>query len=247
MAANILFFGDVHGHFRHVIAAVEREKPDAIVLLGDIEAQVPLEIELAPVIGKTAIRWIHGNHDTDNDLVFRNLFESKLATAHLDGRVVEIAGVRVAGLGGIFRGKIWMPPGPPAFDNYADWVKANKPRHGEVDVRYETQARTHQSTIFWDAYSRLWDQKADVLVTHEAPSVHPYGFKAIDELAEAMGVQATFHGHHHDSLDYRREWERMGFKAYGVGFCGITDLYGGIVRPGDFDDRARSHVRGGSS
>ena len=40
---NILFFGDNHGQFRHIIAAVEREKPDAIVLLGDIEASQPLE------------------------------------------------------------------------------------------------------------------------------------------------------------------------------------------------------------
>lgn len=55
MEPNILFFGDVHGHFRHVIAAVEREKPDAIVLLGDIEGSRPLEVELSPIIGKTKI------------------------------------------------------------------------------------------------------------------------------------------------------------------------------------------------
>ena len=92
---NILFFGDNHGHFQHILDAVEREKPDAIVLLGDVQAQQPLEVELAPILGKTAIRFIHGNHDTDSDFDFRNLFESKLAHANLDGRVETIAGVRI--------------------------------------------------------------------------------------------------------------------------------------------------------
>lgn len=68
------------------------------------------------------------------------------------------------------------------------------------------------------------------------PPVHPHGFTAIDDLANAMGVTATFHGHRHDSLDYRTEWERLGFKAFGVGFCGITDLDGRLVRAGDFDE-----------
>ncbi len=233
---HILFFGDNHGHFDHIIEAVEREKPDAIVLLGDVQAQRPLEVELAPILGKTIIRFIHGNHDTDSDFDYRHLFESKLADANLHGRVEEIAGVRIAGLGGVFRGKIWSPPEPPKVDSYADWMRSTKPRHGETNLVHETQARTHHSTIFWDVYSRLWDQKADVLVTHEAPSVHPHGVAAIDDLARAMGLQATFHGHHHDSLDYRAEWDRLGFEAYGVGFCGITALDGGIVRPGDFDE-----------
>jgi cytosine/adenosine deaminase-related metal-dependent hydrolase len=40
--------------------------------------------------------------------------------------------------------------------------------------------------------------RADILVTHEAPSCHPYGFAAIDALARAMGVVRSFHGHQHD-------------------------------------------------
>ena len=240
---NILFFGDNHGHFRHIIEAVERGKPDAIVLLGDIEAAQPLEVELAPILGKTIIRWIPGNHCSDSDFLFRNVFESKLAAANLNGRVDEVMGVRIAGLGGIFNEAVWMPPDQPRFDSYADWLLASR-RHlkpGDFDVIQATAARTHQTSIFWHSYAQLWDQRADVLVTHEAPSVHPHGFTAIDDLAKAMGVQATFHGHHHDSLNYRDQWEHIGFKAYGVGFCGITDLYGGIVRPGDFDERGASN------
>ena len=248
---SILFFGDNHGRFDHIIEAVERDMPDAIILLGDIEAQRPLEVELKPILGKTIIRFIHGNHDTDSDSDFRNLFESKLASDNLDGRVEEIAGVRIAGLGGIFRGKVWMPTAAPVFGSYGEWLahaKLTAPGRAMSDTVVMTQARTHHSTIFWNVYERLWDQKADVLVTHEAPSVHRYGFTAIDDLAKAMGVQATFHGHHHDSLDYQAEWDRLGFQAYGVGFCGVTDLYGRIVRPGDLDaDRAHRNLRASSS
>lgn len=107
---NILFFGDNHSRFDHIITAVERGKPDAIILLGDIQARRPLEFELAPIHGKTVIRFIHGNHDTDTDFDFRHILKPKLAHGNLLGRVEGIAGVRIAGLGGIFRGKVWMPP-----------------------------------------------------------------------------------------------------------------------------------------
>lgn len=129
-------------------------------MLGDIQAQQPLEVELAPILGKTVVRFIHGNHDTDIDFEFRNLFESKLADANLDGRVEEIDGVRVTGLGGIFRGKVWRPPEELLFDSYGVWLQANKLRYGESDVVLQIQARTHHSTIFWDVYSCLWDQTA---------------------------------------------------------------------------------------
>ena len=46
------------------------------------------------------------------ELDYDNLWGSELADRNLHGRVVEIAGYRVAGLGGIFRGKIWNPAEP---------------------------------------------------------------------------------------------------------------------------------------
>lgn len=238
---KILFCGDNHGHFRHIIGAVERAKPDAVLLLGDIEAQRPLEVELAQILGKTSIRFIHGNHDTDSDSNVRNLFGSKLAHCNLDGRVENICGVRIAGLGGVFRGKVWTPPTEPRHRSFADWRAAMRRSRApigptSVDSILATQVRTQQSTIFPDVYDRLSRLRADVLVTHEAPSCHRYGFEAIDDLARALGVQASFHGHHHDALNYQDQWEKLGFMAYGVGFCGITDLDGAIVRPGDFDE-----------
>jgi hypothetical protein len=166
---NILFFGDNHSHFDHIIEAVEREKPDAIVLLGDIEAQRPLEVELAPILGNTVIRLIPGNHEVDSDLTFRNLFESKLAHCNLDGRVEEVVGVRIAGLGGIFRSKIWAPPEAPKFDSYADWLIASRrsQKPGAFDDQVlSTAARTHQTTIFWDVYER---RIGDGPIVHRVP------------------------------------------------------------------------------
>lgn len=74
-----------------------------------------------------------------------------------------------------------------------------------------------------------------MLVTHEAPSVHPHGFAVLDELGRRLKVNASFHGHHHDSLDYSGNWERVGHKAFGVGFCGIMALDGTVICRGDFD------------
>ena len=120
----ILFFGDLHGKFGHVERAVAEHRPAAIVLLGDIEAPKHLDEVLSKVLDKTEIWYIHGNHDTDIPELIANLTESKLAHRNLHGRVVEIAGVRVAGLGGIVREEIWWPKPvnvEPNFDSYADY------------------------------------------------------------------------------------------------------------------------------
>ncbi len=245
--ANIYFFGDNHGNFRHIVDVVVKDRPPAIVLLGDIEAQRPLEEELAPILGKTAIRFLHGNHDSDSQENWNHLFLSKLSHCNLHGRVENIAGVRIAGLGGVFRGKIWYPPAAPTFESFQDYRESLDLKHrtrdrsaiGDTQQQYairEGQERQHTTTIFPDVYERLLYERADVLVTHEAPSCHPNGFKEIDELAQALGVRAVFHGHHHDRLDYRAAWRRIGFEAHGVGFCGCTDLFGGVVLPGNMDE-----------
>jgi hypothetical protein len=60
---------------------------------------------------------------------------------------------------------------------------------------------------------------ADILLTHEAPAVHPHGWRAINELAEALGVQVVVHGHHHQNIDYVGEGlmtTAAPFRAFGV-------------------------------
>ena len=231
MTAKILFFGDVHGHFRHVINAVREHAPAAIVLLGDIQAKKPLEWELEWILDETEVWFIHGNHDTDSEADYDNLFGSQLADRNLHGRVVDVAGVRIAGLGGVFRGQVWRPPETPSYRSAKEFARTQ----GTGNRWREGLPLKHRSSIFPDDHDRLAKLRADVLVTHEAPAVHPHGFDAIDQLARQMQASTTFHGHHHDSLDYSKHWDQLGHKAYGVGFCGITALDGTVIRVGDYD------------
>ena len=111
--AEIWFCGDNHSKFRHIIDPVKAHRPTAIVLLGDIQARKPLHIELAEILSLTEIYWIFGNHDSDSEDDYDNLFLSGLRDRNLHGRVTNIAGVRIAGLGGVFRERVWMPPADP--------------------------------------------------------------------------------------------------------------------------------------
>ena len=216
---KLMFFGDPHGDLESVSAAVERFQPEAIVLLGDIQARRPLHVELGPILDRTEVWFIHGNHDTDSSLDYDNLWGSELADRNLHGRIVEIAGYKVAGLGGIFRSKIWDPRQPVV---HAPFISAGMLRRS---MRHEERwrggiSRKHRSSIFPDDYQQLLRSgPADILVTHEAPAVHPHGWKAIDELAETLGVQLVVHGHHHQNIDYLAEGMQTAaapFRAFGV-------------------------------
>jgi predicted phosphodiesterase len=223
---RILFCGDPHGHFGHIFEAVRAHQPAAIVLLGDVQAQEPLEMALRPIVDRTEVWWIHGNHDTDSNVDYDNLFGSSLAHRNLHGRVVEIAGVRIAGLGGIFRRQVWYPPDRPRYSSaevfLAQCGKGNRWRGG--------LSRKHHSSIFPSDYDSLLQERADVLVTHEAPSCHPHGFAVIDNLAVRLGAEVAYHGHHHEHIEYDKDdAERLGFRPFGVAYCGIRDEHGHIV------------------
>jgi len=248
--SSILFFGDTHGDHRHVLPIVQAHKPDAIVFLGDMEPEKPFHLELKEVMKLTEIWWIHGNHDVDRKDRYDHLFVSELADKNLDGRVVAIAGVRIAGLGGVFAEKIWYPQFDanlePEYPDYEtaidDMMQAEKYKEfrrlkaegkepdGLPSPAMIGKALLHKSTIFWNTWAELNGQPADVLVTHEAPSCHPNGFVALDVLAQSMGVKTMFHGHHHEHIAYGEASEILGFKAFSVGFQGVTDINGKIMK-----------------
>jgi len=83
--------------------------------------------------------------------------------------------------------------------------------------------------VWWEDYEVLWNQRADVLVCHEAPSCHRQGFREIDGLAQAMGARRIFHGHHHVTY---QDQVAGGIQVYGVGLRGIVDQDGRVIRPG---------------
>jgi len=159
--ADIWFAGDNHSRFRHIIDVVRRHRPSAIVLLGDVQAKRPLHDELAEILSIAQIFWIPGNHDSDSVEDYDNLFGSALADRNLHGRVLNIGGVRIAGLGGVFRERVWMPPAEPVHASAKEFMrvagKGNRWRGG-LPLR-------HRTTIFADDYYSLARLRADVLVT----------------------------------------------------------------------------------
>lgn len=228
----ILFCGDPHGEFRHIIRAVSERKPVACILLGDLHPPRPLHVELDAIAD--VVWFIHGNHDTDSETDAAHVFGTSMADRNLHGRVVTLPdGTRIAGLGGVFRESVWHPAraSEPNFRDRAEHARAT-PRQ---DRWRGGPHRKHWSTIYPEEIDRLADLRADILVTHEAGGGHPYGFDIIDTLAQAMGVHTTFHGHQHDRLDYGPRWKAQGFRSFGIGLRGIADQDGNVVVPGELD------------
>lgn len=239
----VLYCGDPHGSFDHIIEAAESRGASAIVLLGDMEPALPLHEELKHVLDR--VYWIPGNHDADSDEIWERVWGSDLADRNVHGRVVTLPdGTRLAGLGGVFREAVWHPSpgaargGAPAF--------LSRSEHAEATPRQDRwrggHARKHWGTIYADEVDRLADQQADVLITHEAPGYHRHGFDLLDTLAQSMQVQALVHGHHHDRLDSRGRWASQKFASIGVGLRGISavllepdGVQVDVVREGELD------------
>lgn len=216
--SRVLFAGDPHGDFKPLIAAVHEKNPDAVVLLGDYDLDRPLEHYLQSIIDMTQIWWIPGNHDFDHQGRYSNLFHSALADFGLHLKVQDVAGFRIAGLGGIFLGRVWYPPNKPRWLSKRHYLNSQPPvsRNTGLSLKFK-------SAIWYDEVQCLKKMKADILVVHEAPGCHIYGFKAIDELAKVMGVKRIFHGHQHDSYSAT---VRHDIDVVGVADRSVVDLCG---------------------
>lgn len=229
------FLGDVHGHFKHIDRALQEAgtPPAWLVFLGDVDIeQKPLREILAPLhsqFPQTRVAFIHGNHDADSYQRWEMLHDAGDAVP-LHGRVMDLEGVRVAGLGGVFQGRVWMPP--------ADAIVASKAAALDQGTFWrggQRPAPKHLAAIYKDEFEALAAREADILVTHEAPSCHHHGNAAIDELACRLGVKRAFHGHHHDDLsdEYAKVRAELGFDARGVDFCGIKNGLGEVILKGE--------------
>lgn len=215
---KILFAGDPHGNFKPLIAAVHQYKPEAVVLLGDYDLAEPLEKYLHEIMDLTDIWWIAGNHDFETPLKHKNLFTSALADKGLHLKVIEIAGLKIAGLGGIFLGRVWYPPQHPKWLNKQHFLLNQFAGKSDVELSLK-----YKSAIWHDEFEALKTLKADILVTHEAPGSHKHGFRVIGELAAAMGVKHIFHGHLHEN--YSRVIKNN-IRVFGVADRAVTNLQG---------------------
>lgn len=248
----ILLCGDPHGQFGHILVASRQIDPAAVILLGDMEPDGPLETVLAPVADR--VWWIPGNHDADRIVDIERTWQSGLADRNLHGRVVKLEdGRRIAGLGNVFRGSVWMPKGaggsvgaPPSFSSMRQHARST-PRQ---DRYGDGPHFKHWGTIYPEDFERLKRQRADILVTHEASGYHPYGFPVLDDLARALGVSLLAHGHLHDARwrfeDQSQAWRSQGFKSVGVGLRGITAINRDgeleVVVPGELDEPSAARM-----
>ena len=229
-AEEIFFCGDPHGGFDHIIQAGKEHRPKAMVILGDLQPPAPLHEVLADILPFVDVWWIPGNHDTDNDYFYDRLWRSELAGHNLHGRVALVNGLRIAGLGGVFRGQIWMPPQAPNYMSAGAFIR----RIGRGNMWRGGLPRRHRTSIFPSTYDNLITQKADVLISHEAPGCHRKGFLALDQLAKTMQVKYLFHGHQHEDRHYPTYY---GFTPRGVGYRGIVNLRGDDIVPAQIDPR----------
>jgi predicted phosphodiesterase len=219
---TIVFIGDIHQQWDVVnrgLAALDPLPRDA-VLLGDIQCDRPLDVVAAPLLDRgIAVHWIFGNHDNDGGPeMWANLAtpdrNPRTAAGTLHGRVVTIQGIRIAGLGGTFRPRVWHPPDPPRLHRRSQ-LRGDMAETAGGWPATHVAALLHSlaSAAIWpEDFDRLAAQRADILVTHEAPSSHPGGNAALDALALAMGVRLIVHGHHH--VTYRAMAD--GLIAHGI-------------------------------
>lgn len=213
--ARLLFHADPHGDFAPLLADIEQVSPDAVVLLGDYELDRPLDEVLAGV--DVPVGWIHGNHDIEAD-AYDFLFDSRHPS--LDGCVVRMAGQRIAGLGGVFKEKVWYPgKGEPRHASRQERLAAT----GKGSRWRGGLPRRLRDAIWPAEWQELTTQSADVLVLHEAPESHPNGFRALGDLARSLGVHTVLHGHHHHDYETRIEG---GIRVIGLALSGsrVLDL-----------------------
>lgn len=204
---GVIFYGDPHGVWQPLMDEIE-DGTHTVFILGDLaEAkQHPHHVEAArDALCQLRARGIHvhfilGNHDTETDAIHALLFED-FRDNLIEEQVLTIGQLqcRIAGLGGVIKGKIWSGDDAPAFSSPADLL-ARTPRQERFRGGLP---RKQQSSIFPSTVKTLAQKKADILLTHEAPSCHKHGFDFIDDLAAQMGVSLIIHGHHHFSYQDR--------------------------------------------
>ena len=199
--------GDIHGDFASV-RRVMRQHPEIGFWLsvGDVaDASGRYEAIVAPVY------WIHGNNDNFDAIASGDLPPD---LHHIpSGTLIEVGGLRVAGLGGTFAPTWYETPSAdlphPKKSTAKATELADKRRHF---VRDEVEACTRLADV-------------DVFMTHEAaspfrafpggPSTAPRagrgpdaGKRQINAVLTAMRPRLHLFGHHHRFSDEIREGVR---------------------------------------
>ena len=193
----ILFHGDPRGEWQALYDRVATcPVAGHVVIVGDLELSRPLHDELAEIFAAGwTVSYIVGNHDTDTCQAYGWLVDDH-PEGDLSTKVADIGGVRVAGLSGLYKKRIWLPPDHPRYTGRRDWLVRNAP------LRWRNGVPLHLRDSIWpEDVQALGRMKADILVSHEGPTSvwQDMGHSEIDRLAHRMGCRLIVHGHHHHS------------------------------------------------
>lgn len=219
---SILIYGDAHGDWRPLRAAMVDAPPVAIVLLGDCDLARPLHVELGAAFrAGIDVFHIYGNHEKDTARYWDNLVGDH-PSGSLHAKVQMVGSFAVAGIAGVFKASIWLPPAAPTFISRAELLRGLRHQErwrGGVPLR-------RRDAIFPEDFDALGRLTADILVTHEAPATHLHGFAALGALARSLKVRIVVHGHHHTSLD---AINADGIRVIGLGKAEVLRLSPGDV------------------
>ncbi len=213
----ILLVGDAHGDFEPMLEAAA--SATAVILLGD---QEPLD-DLASILGPEIAEktwWVFGNHDSDDPEYLAH--HASMADRNLHCRVVDIDGLRIAGLGGTFRSNILGVDRQTTLSDLPH-VRPQDTRQCLALLRKDKNlAPQDHATIFpedLNFMARLAGKtRVDVLVTHEAPESHKLGYRILGDVARALKARIHVHAHHHERYDAMLHG---GVRVAGVGMSGM--------------------------
>jgi hypothetical protein len=196
--SGLIVYGDPHGEWRPLLSACAEEPPEAVIILGDCDLDLPLRRQIAPVFeAGVRVFCIPGNHDADSPERHARLW-GDYPEGNLHAAWRRAGGFTVAGLGGVFKERIWYPRFGAAEPVHA----SRKAYLDRLPVRDQWQGGLPlgiYDAIFPEDVYALEGVRADILVTHEAPSCHRHGFVGIDHATTACGARFVIHGHHHES------------------------------------------------
>ena len=166
---TIVFIGDIHQMWDRVERGLSRlpNPPKAAVILGDVQCDKPLDALATPLLRRgIEVHWIFGNHDNDGGPEMWHHLTSPghnpVTAAHaLHGAVAVIDGIRIAGLGGTFRPRIWEPPALPRLhgrselpDDVRQMGKGWRPEH--IDALVHSLG----TTAIWPRTTNAWRTSA---------------------------------------------------------------------------------------
>ena len=196
----ILFVGDCHGDFDPMLEAATTAT--AVILLGDQEPLYDLVSILGPETAEKTW-WIFGNHDSDDPEYLAH--HASMADRNLHCRVVEINGLRIAGLSGSFRSNILGVDRQTTLSDLPH-VRPQDTRQSLALIRKDKKLAPQDHTSIFpedlNCMARLASKtRVDIFVTHEAPESHKLGYRILGDVARALKARIHVHAHHHERYD----------------------------------------------